>query len=499
MTSPRALPRRRWLRSVRVQGLALAAILIALPIVVFGILGRADTDRRQLIVNAVGETGDAVAAGLAAVLHDLRPSDTTTLRAALTRFTAPDRSIKVLLRPTIGTAPSAFYLMATEPQIPSEQTEAERQQLLGLGILPDLPKDCDAHFVRGRDASLLDNGAQVLTSVASVNGAAGCWVIVIATGEQQVLGAVEARPYWARPDVRLAILIYLLLALLIAAMFGGIWSDLLRFRRLALASPEQPGFAQPGFAQAADTPELAPVASAFDSMVQRMRRSAEMLRQAAEDNAHAFKGPIGTIRLAIETTLPARVTGDGLVPGALPAIAAALDRLDGLVRSARVLDSAAAELLEPAYERVDLSALVRGFVAHHAAMIVGAEVTVEAQVDDAIGVLGQTELLETILETLVDNAVSFAPVEGRVVVALTARGNEAVLTVADDGPGIAPERLKRVFERYYSYRPGGGTGQHFGVGLWLARQNAAAMGGRISAANRAEGGLCVTVVLPVAG
>lgn len=498
MTSLHPAPRRRWLRSIRVQGLALAAILIVLPILIFGILGRADTDRRQLIVNAVGETGDAVAAGLAPVLRDLRPSDTTTLRQALTRFAATERSIKVLLRPAIGPAPAAFYLMATEPQIPSDQTEAERQQLLGLGILPDLPRDCDAHFVRGRDESLLDNGAQVLTSVASVNGAAGCWVIVIATGEQQVLGAVEARPYWARSDVRLAILIYLLLALLIAAMFGGIWSDLLRFRRLALASPERPGSAEPGFAQATDTPELAPVASAFDAMVQRMRRSAEMLRQAAEDNAHAFKGPIGTIRLAIEPTRRADGTEAGLLPSALPAIAASLDRLDGLVRSARVLDSAAAELLEPAYERVDLSALVRGFVTHHAVMTAGAEVTVEARVDGGVAVQGQAELLETILETLVDNAVSFSPPAGRVVVALAARDGEAMLTVEDDGPGIAPERLKRAFERYYSNRPGSGTGKHFGIGLWLARQNATAMGGKISALNRAEGGLCVTVVLPLA-
>jgi two-component system sensor histidine kinase ChvG len=481
---------------VRVQGLALAAVLIALPVLVFGILGAADTDRRQLIVNAVGETGDAVAAGMAPMLHDLRPSDTTTLRQALTRFAAPERSIKLLLRPEISAAP-AFYLIATEPQIPPDQKEAERQQLLGLGILPDLSQGCDARFVRGHDESLLDNGAQVLTSVASVNGTAGCWVILIATSARQVMGAVEARPYWARSDVRLAIVIYLLMAALIVAMFGGIWSDLLRFRRLALTSPEQPGFPPAGFAQAADTPELAPVASAFDSMVQRMRRSAEMLRQAAEDNAHAFKGPIGTIRLAIEPTHRVDDAAERLLPGALPAIEAALDRLDGLVSSARVLDSAAAELLEPAYERVDLSALVRGFVADHAAMTTGAAVTIEARVDDDICVLGQAELLETILETLVDNAVSFSPVAGRVVVALTVRGAEAVLSVADAGPGIAPGRLALVFERYYSDRPGGGTGHHFGIGLWLARQNATAMGGRIGAENRTEGGLCVTVVLPV--
>lgn len=483
------IPRRRWLRSVRVQGVVLAAILIALPVLIIGILGRADADRRMLVLNAVGESGDAVAAGMAPVLRGLRPADADTLRQALARFAAPSRSIKVLLRPTLG-AP-VFYLIATEPKLPPEQTAAERQQLLDLGVLPDLAQGCDARFVRGQNDSLLDNGAQVLTAVSSVSGVAGCWAIVIATSEQQVLGAVAAGPYWQRPDVRLALAIYLLMAVLIAAMFGGIWMDLLRFRRLALASPEKAGFAR-----AADTPELARVAVAFDSMVDRLRRSAELLRQAAEDNAHALKGPIATIRMAIDPG-PQEREDDRVAQTAQLAIAAALDRLDGLVQSARRLDTAAAALLAPALERVDLTALVRGFVAEQALMV-GQAVTLEARVADGVNVVGQAELLETILEVLVDNAVGFSSEGGQVLIELAVHKDAAVLTVSDDGPGIAPERLDLVFERYYSDRPGGAAGQHFGIGLWLARQNALAMGGRISVANREPSGLCVTVTLPAA-
>lgn len=489
-------PGPRWLRSVRVQGLLLATALVVLPALMFVVLARADAERRALILTAVEETGDAVAAGLAPVLHDLRPADLGTLRQSLSRFVNPDRSIKLLLRPAHSGAVPEFYLIATEPPIDPAQIAAERQQLLDLGILPELSPGCTARFLRGGDAPLLDNGTQVLTAVSSVDGVAGCWAIVVATSERGVLGAVEARPYWTRPEVRLAIAIYLLLAALIAAMFGGIWADLLRFRRLALSSS-----AQPRFAQSADTPELAPVASAFDSMVQRMRRGADMLRQAAEDNAHAFKGPIGTIRLAIE---PSRAPAGGLLPGALPAIAAALDRLDGLVRSARVLDTAAAELLEPQTVPVDLSALVRGFVASNSAMRPAPAPGVEARVADGIVVSAQAEMLETILEALVDNALGFSPADGCVVVGLEARQGVAVLTVTDDGPGIAGDRLDRVFERYYSERPAAmsadsGTGQHFGIGLWLARQNALALGGTIRAANRHPHGLCVTVELPLAG
>ena len=325
-----------------------------------------------------------------------------TLRRELARFATEDRSIKVLLRPASATTAEAFYFVATAPPISPEQTEGELQQLLRLGILPGLSQGCAARLLRDREASLLDNGAEVLTSVTSVEGAAGCWAVVIATGERHVLGAIEARPYWSRQEVRIAIAIYVLMAILIAAIFAGVWTDLLRFRRLAL-SPTQ----HAGFARTTGIPELAPLAAAFDSMVQRMKRSADMLRQAAEDNAHAFKGPIGTIRQAIEQPLRQALSRDQALHDSLRTVSSALDRLDGLVQSARYLDGAAAELLEPQLSQVDLSALARAFVRSYGTMNAARQVRLDVQIADGIGVTGQPETLETILETVVDNARQF--------------------------------------------------------------------------------------------
>jgi two-component system, OmpR family, sensor histidine kinase ChvG len=491
----------RWLRSIRLQAVALAVILLALPGLIFTVLANAEVERRLLILNAVADAGDAIAAGLAPMLHDLRPAELDTLRSELARFATEDRSIKVLLRPTSATTAEAFYFVATAPPISPEQTEGELQQLLRLGILPGLSQGCAARLLRDREASLLDNGAEVLTSVTSVAGAAGCWAVVIATGERHVLGAIEARPYWSRQEVRVAIAIYALMAILVAAIFAGIWTDLLRFRRLAL-SPTQ----HAGFARTTGIPELAPLAAAFDSMVQRMKRSADMLRQAAEDNAHAFKGPIGTIRQAIEQPLRQALTRDQALHDSLRTVSGALDRLDGLVQSARYLDGAAAELLEPQLSRVDLSALARAFVRSYGTMNAARQVRLDVQIADGIGVTGQPETLETILETVVDNAVSFSPSGGRVLVRVEPDGDTAIVSVADDGPGVAPDRLDRIFNRYYTHRPtasphsGPATdAQHFGIGLWLARQYALALGGTISAFNRQPHGLCVTVVLPMAG
>ena len=186
----------------------------------------------------------------------------------------------------------------------------------------------------------------------------------------------------------------------------------------------------------------------------------------------------------------------------MQSVTAALDRLDGLVQSARYLDNAAAELLQPDMVHVDLSALVRGFVRSYATMNTR-RVRLDSHVTDGIEVAGQPENLEAILEALVDNALSFSPPDGSVMVKLERDTDTAVLSVNDEGPGVAPGRLERIFDRYYTHRPATSTcssehSSHFGVGLWLARQNTISLGGTLTAANLNPHGLCMKVLLPLA-
>jgi two-component system sensor histidine kinase ChvG len=82
--------------------------------------------------------------------------------------------------------------------------------------------------------------------------------------------------------------------------------------------------------------------------------------------------------------------------------------------------------------------------------------------------------------------------------------------VDDEGPGVDPANLDRIFERYFSHRePGRGMPEdeaaahqagaaHFGIGLWIVRRNIEAFGGRVRAENRPTGGLRMTVALPLA-
>jgi len=110
-------------------------------------------------------------------------------------------------------------------------------------------------------------------------------------------------------------------------------------------------------------------------------------------------------------------------------------------------------------------------------------------------------MLEVVLQNVLENAISFSPHGGTIVVTLTA-GNETVeLQIDDEGPGIDPTKIDHVFERYFSFRPDGPVegdepAEHSGLGLWIVRRNVEALGGQVSATNRIGGGLSVVIVLP---
>jgi two-component system sensor histidine kinase ChvG len=117
--------------------------------------------------------------------------------------------------------------------------------------------------------------------------------------------------------------------------------------------------------------------------------------------------------------------------------------------------------------------------------------------------MGREGPLSQIIRNLIDNARSFSPIDGTVSVTLARSGGDAVVTVADEGPGIPPENLETVFERFYTSRPKGAAfGGNSGLGLSIARQIAAHHGGALCADNRmaadgAVAGAVFTLNLPV--
>jgi two-component system sensor histidine kinase GlrK len=115
-------------------------------------------------------------------------------------------------------------------------------------------------------------------------------------------------------------------------------------------------------------------------------------------------------------------------------------------------------------------------------------VTVDAELAQVI-VVGDAEKIRTVIDNLLSNAIKYSPRSGTIEITLAAQSGDAVLDVADHGPGIAPAERARVFESFYTGRPPtDGKVKGSGLGLAIAHEYALAHGGRIEVLDRADGG-----------
>jgi len=501
-----ALPRGRasgLARSLAARLALVAAAFATVPVVLYGQFSAAETGKQQLLLSRLQVEGQLIAHGLALGLNHLGKPSVVDTRKVLDELDPKGVNVRLLLRPQgTGAAAAAelgpLFLVGAVPALGAEAVEAERARLAAAGILKAVPDSCQGGRALDLHYTTASGTDEVLTSIVPFVTAAGCWAVVTSQSAQEAAGSFLDRPYWRSPEVRIAAAIYALLAVLVLSVFGGLWLNLRRLGRQARRVAEGHGGSVP-FAKVNRVPELDGVARELDQMVGNLRATAEAFRFAAEENAHAFKTPIATIAQAVEPLRPA-VAGKGGASRSLQVIEAAVERLDALVAASRRLDQVNADLVTPPREAVDLSALVAALLASYDEAVADRGLAIQRRVTQGCVVRGGVELLETVIENILDNALSFSPERGQVTVTVARGAGRVVMAIDDSGPGAPDEVLERMFDRYVSHRPAADPSgcPHFGIGLWIVRRNVAAIGGTVGARNRQEGGLRVTVTLPAA-
>jgi two-component system sensor histidine kinase ChvG len=214
----------------------------------------------------------------------------------------------------------------------------------------------------------------------------------------------------------------------------------------------------------------------------------DAIERFAADVAHELKNPLTSLRSAVETLPLAR--NDESRGRLLSIIQHDVRRLDRLISDISDASRLDAELARADAEPVDMARLLEAVVSianerrrEHDPLIV-LKVEPHPMGKDAFFVFGHDSRLAQVFSNLVDNARSFSPADG--VVRVTLRRNPGVIEVVvdDDGPGIPPHALDRVFERFYTDRPDQGFGQNSGLGLSISRQIVEAHRGHIKAENR---------------
>ncbi len=485
---------RLW-RSLAAKATLLAMIFLAVPLIVYDQFRRADAAQQALLLRSVREQGRVMQKALLPLLSATEGASLPAIGREIGRLSDSMTNVKLLFAPT---GQQSVYYVASWPTVPAEQLHVEQERLQRQGILDRLSATCEGELPFALRYEAPAGGEEIVTSVTPAKTTAGCWALVTSFSAAAQPGSSLGRPYWESSEVRVAAAIYLAMVLLTFTTFWTIRRGLARFAERARAIRER---RQGGtFSAQNDIPELAAVAQEFDDLVEVLSASARDLRRTAEDNAHAFKTPIAVIRQSLEPLKRAIEAGNQRGLRAIGLIENSLDKLDGLVASSRRLDEAAADLMDLPRTDVDLSSLIGRLLQAHVDVLAQRQLSLKGHIQPNVVVYANEEMVELVVENIFENAVSFSPPGESIGVRLETRDRVAEFLVGDAGPGVPPENLPRLFDRYFSQRPDNGTdGQvHFGIGLWIARRNVEALGGTISAENRRPNGLLMRVTLPLA-
>jgi two-component system sensor histidine kinase BaeS len=250
-----------------------------------------------------------------------------------------------------------------------------------------------------------------------------------------------------------------------------------------------------------DDRESTELAEAFNAMADRLERSEMLRRRAASDIAHDLATPA----TVLESQLQAMI--DGVVPtdvAGLEAARSAAAALGGVVADIDDLARAEAAPLQARPAAVDLAVAIPEVALALGGLRRDRSARLEVVVPPGTVAWADPGHLSRALRNVVANALSHSPIGGVVSVMAERVGAVVLVRVADQGPGIAPDDVAHVFERFYradtsrATDPATGRPTGLGLGLTIARELLAANGGRIAVERTGPDGTTFVLEVPAA-
>ena len=255
--------------------------------------------------------------------------------------------------------------------------------------------------------------------------------------------------------------------------------------------------------------EVGQTSRAFVAMTNALYRRIEASEKFAADVAHELKNPLAAARSTAEALAYAK--SEASRTELVQEIQGELKRLNRLINDIASTSRLDAELARQEMQSIDVRGVlenVRGLfndmLADDSRKI---RLIVEPGAASSYTVRGNDGRLGQVFTNLIDNALSFSPEDGTVTVRARPNGGKIEIAIEDEGPGIPPDKLGQIFDRFYSDRPQTDTrrGKNSGLGLSITREILASHNGEIFAENRMMNGAQLTrgarftVRLPLSG
>lgn len=315
--------------------------------------------------------------------------------------------------------------------LPSFSAEHERRQIIGRGefIAPDL-------FVfAGRDLSIADDTEEgVLNTFV--------WVLVATLVLALGGGILVSNSFLARMDA---------ITRTCRAIMAGHLTDRI---------PES-----------GTRDELDRLAATINAMLDRIGGLMENVRQITSDIAHDLRTPLTRLRHHLELARNVSNTVkdyEQAIDRAISDSETILSIFSALLRIGQI----EAKTDTAQMEEIDLSNLLVSLNEIYGPVAEDANHTIQAEIEPAVSVFGDRQLLTQMFSNLIDNAVMHTPSGTSITIRLKKQGHSAVVEIADDGPGIPPDEREKVLRRFYRMERARST-PGSGLGLTLAASIAA--------------------------
>ncbi|HZF14156.1 MAG TPA: ATP-binding protein [Thermoanaerobaculia bacterium] len=240
--------------------------------------------------------------------------------------------------------------------------------------------------------------------------------------------------------------------------------------------------------------EIGDLARALEELTRRLSGHLRFIESFAADVSHELKNPLAGIRSATE--LLSEVEDPDDRARFLAVVEREVARMERLLSGMRDITGIDAHLPAEPAPPVDLGALLAELVESARLRTPGVEMALRPSDDAPLVVQASPERLVQLFDNVLDNARSFSPPGGTVTVELAREDGFVRIRVDDPGPGIPEAHRERIFDRFFSYRPGEGKEGHSGLGLAIARAIAEGYGGSITAGPNPGGGARFEVRLP---
>jgi heavy metal sensor kinase len=358
--------------------------------------------------------------------------------------------------------------------------------------LPPLALAATASSERYRYESIEADGGEWRTIAAPVTIGGHNVVLRVSRSEERIQEELSE------------VLIVLVLGLPLVVALAGIGGYLLARRALApidhLASEAQRITAD-RLHQRLKVPnerdEIGRLTAIINQTIARLESSFDQLRRFTADSSHELRTPLAVVRGIGEAAVAERRT-PAEYEESIGSMLEEVDRMSGLVDTLLRLSHADAGTIRLNREQMDVGQLVRDVASSLSILAEERNQTIGFDIADRIVVPIDRLVLREALTNVLDNAIKYSPVGSTITVRVGQAGEQALVTVADQGPGVPPEHRERIFHRFFRVdeartRDHGGAGLGLAIAKWAVEMH----GGQITVDERSGGGSEFRILLPL--